>query len=363
MLNIDVRIPTKTFDVPIYKPRLPLANEILPYLESIDKSGWYSNYGPLSRLLESRLAQRIEMKSDNVVTVVNATLALQGAIATAANNQAWNCPSWTFAATAHAVLGAGKNLQFLDISEDWRLDPRDPRSNSTNFVDVLPFGDDVNLERFPDWADNVIVDAAGSFDSIKSLDLGSRFPVGIVISFHPTKALAGGEGALFISNDPDWVSRLRQWANFGFDQNRVAIQTGTNAKMSEYACAVTLASFDKWESDRKQWVELQNWAVATSAEFNLGIHPAMKKGYVSPYWIVEGLPTRIQGLKTSMNVGGVQTRQWWESGCHKMPAFKNYANGDFFRTEAISERTLGLPFFRGISEDQKLKIIEAMKKS
>jgi dTDP-4-amino-4,6-dideoxygalactose transaminase len=363
VLDDEVKISSKTFEVPIYEPRLPLAPKILPYLERIDRSGWYSNYGPLSKLLESRLAHRIGMKSENVVTVVNATLALQGAIATSVNNQGWNCPSWTFAATAHSVLGAGRNLHLLDISEDWRLDPRDPRSFSGNFMDVLPFGDDVNLERFPDGTENVIIDAAGSFDSIKNLDLGSRFPVGVVISFHPTKALAGGEGALFISNDSDWVSRVRGWANFGFDENRIAIRSGTNAKMSEYACAVTLASFDQWESDRKQWVQLLNWATSTSSEFGLGIHPAMRKGYVSPYWIVEGEPTHIERLKALMINEGIQTRQWWGSGCHKMPAFDKYATGAYPRTDSVSERTLGLPFFKGISEDQRGKIIAAFGRS
>jgi dTDP-4-amino-4,6-dideoxygalactose transaminase len=352
--SVTIRHPA--YEVPIFVPLLPLAKKVLPYWESIDASGWYSNFGPLSDLLEERLAKRIGLHESHVVTIVNATLALQGAIATAPKTTLWSCPSWTFAATAHAIVGAHKNLELLDVNQDWRMDPDTSVSESKNFVDVLPFGDEIDLSRFSSRIDNLIIDAAGSFDSIKNLNLPNEFPTGVVMSFHPTKALAGGEGALFISNDSQWVTRVRRWANFGFNDDRTAITDGTNAKMSEYACAVTLASLDEWDSVRNEWLKLRDWALEISTDAELRVHPAMAKGFVSPYWIVQGEPDRIQRLKEMFEINQIQSRQWWGSGCHKMGAFNDSAHGDFRVTDELAISTLGLPFFRSISESQRFKI-------
>jgi dTDP-4-amino-4,6-dideoxygalactose transaminase len=344
---------SKKYSVPIFQPVLPIAEKILPYLESIDQSGWYSNFGPLSRSLESRLAERIGLGPENIVTLVNATLALEGAISTATHSGTWSCPSWTFAASAHAIRGANMNLEFLDVNDDWRMDPLGTKSESGNFLDVLPFGDAIDLSRFSTPPNTLLIDAAGSFDSIYGLNLPENFPIGIVLSFHPTKALAGGEGALFVSNDPKWVTRVRNWANFGFDENRSALTVGTNAKMSEYACAVTLASLDEWDSVRREWIELRNWALEVSEKSNLKVHPAMSRGFVSPYWIVQSDEERIRHLKILLESNDIESRSWWGSGCHKMQAFSEYSCGAFPNTERLAITTIGLPFYRNISEFQK----------
>jgi dTDP-4-amino-4,6-dideoxygalactose transaminase len=82
----------------------------------------------------------------------------------------------------------------------------------------------------------------------------------------------------------------------------------------------------------------------------------MEKGFVSPYWIVQGEPDRIQRLKEMFEFNQIQSRQWWGSGCHKMSAFNDSAHGDFKVTDNLAISTLGLPFFRSISESQRFKI-------
>jgi dTDP-4-amino-4,6-dideoxygalactose transaminase len=353
--------PSETYRVPIFSPSLPRARQILPYLESIDKSGWYSNFGPLSKELEKRIASYTNVATENVVCLVNATLALQGAVSTANRNASWSCPSWTFAATPHAVLSAGKDLELLDITHNWRMNPQNTKNSIGNFIDVLPFGDDLCLDRFSNDTNALIIDAAGSFDSLRNLELDVSYPVGIVISLHPTKALAGGEGAVFISNDSEWVARLRQWANFGFDQHRQAVTPGTNAKMSEYACAVSLSSLDVWDNTRDEWLELQKWSLGCSSDAALKVQPSMNKGFASPYWIVEGEPERIKRLRSLLESRNIQSRQWWGLGCHKMKAFEKIAGGDYRNTDALAITTLGLPYFRGITDDQRCLIEEVLQ--
>ena len=45
--------------IPISQPLLPKTQELLPYLERIDKERFYSNFGPLNTELENRITERL----------------------------------------------------------------------------------------------------------------------------------------------------------------------------------------------------------------------------------------------------------------------------------------------------------------
>ena len=94
-------------ELPVAKPRLPLADEIAPYLRRIDQSRWYSNSGPLVQEFEARLARHAG--GGSVATVANATIGLTLALLTSDLAPGSFCmvPSWTFAATGHAIQLAG----------------------------------------------------------------------------------------------------------------------------------------------------------------------------------------------------------------------------------------------------------------
>lgn len=62
--------------IPLLRPSLPTAYEILPYLEFIDEKHWYSNYGPLVALLEEKLSNRLGCAGPAVVTAASATAGI-----------------------------------------------------------------------------------------------------------------------------------------------------------------------------------------------------------------------------------------------------------------------------------------------
>jgi hypothetical protein len=53
-VTVEVRLPINRH-FPLAKPLLPRAPRIAPYLREIDRTGLYTNFGPLSRSLEERL--------------------------------------------------------------------------------------------------------------------------------------------------------------------------------------------------------------------------------------------------------------------------------------------------------------------
>jgi dTDP-4-amino-4,6-dideoxygalactose transaminase len=47
----------------------------------------------------------------------------------------------------------------------------------------------------------------------------------------------------------------------------------------------------------------------------------------------------------------IETRLWWEKGCHKMPAFSKIPKANLENTEDFSQRYLGLPFHLFLPEN------------
>src|SRR5687768_5876546 len=66
--------------IPVLRPMLPCAERVLPYLKRIDETRLYSNYGPLSRELERRLADTLQLPADGLISASSGTAALVGAI-------------------------------------------------------------------------------------------------------------------------------------------------------------------------------------------------------------------------------------------------------------------------------------------
>jgi dTDP-4-amino-4,6-dideoxygalactose transaminase len=346
--------------IPIFRPSLPIYAQLIPYLKRIDDNGWYSNYGPLSSELEGRIAEYCGLESWQVVTVANATLALEGALSTHINEGEWDCPSWTFAATPSALARSNKRFRFVDIDSDWRVSPQLSSSKNKMIVDVLPFGASIDVSRLGNEVETVLIDAAASFDSLKSIELSAEKQIGMVLSFHATKSLPGGEGAVFISNDKDWVSRVRQWGNFGFSDDRRSEFVGTNSKMNEYSAAVILTSLDNWDEDREKWIEMGNWAKRTSDSNGLRVQPSLNEGFASPYWIIEGEEWKIKSVEKKMQSLDIQTRRWWGYGCHNMTAFEQVPTTPLEKTDLISRTTLGLPFYKNMPVEFKERIESAL---
>lgn len=348
--------------IPVFRPKLPKAAELLPYLERIDDARWYSNFGPLYKEFQARLAAHFGLGADQLVLVSNATvgitLALQAIGLQRPDRQAI-CPSWTFSATPHAIAAAGLSPVFADVdAKTWTLnhdllDDRDVE-RASGIVMVSPFGSPVDTEKWEKYAERhgipVVCDAAASFDAIGR----DEFRIGtipIVISLHATKALPAAEGAIILSTDPDIIERIRQMSNFGFSTTSVAQVLGTNAKISEYNCAVGLAALDVWEKTRARLAEIRDYyrtklqGIPNLVPFGLG------RDYVANYMVIETTGDGYQ-LSNFLSQRGIETRRWWRSGCHQHPAFASFNVKPLPVTRGLGVHTLGLPFYIDLTENE-----------
>ena len=338
MANASVRIP-------VMRPKPPTFPRAAARLVAVDGSGHYSNFGPQERKLRERFAKLLHVDPAQVMTAANATLGLAGAVAILGGSR-WAVPVFTFAATPAAVLAAGTAVAFADVGKDAVLDASEMSANG--FMPVAPFGAAPDLSRWS-GAGRVVHDAAASLGN--DMDLSS-LPAGqaVVFSLHATKVLGAGEGGVVVFGDEADAARFRAWANFGFAGSREAQVAGVNAKMSEYQACYVHAALDSWEKERAEWVEAREQVERMAAA--VGVELLRFGNGVNPYAIAEfkdvGTTLRVESTLAEHGVG---TRRWWSMGCHRMPAYAHLTDEAFPVTDDLAARTLGLPIYRGITEE------------
>jgi dTDP-4-amino-4,6-dideoxygalactose transaminase len=337
--------------IPILVPTVPSVEKFLPYLLKIEANKQYTNFGPLSKLLTSRLGDYFGVSAENVVLAANATLALQGAMETAETSKeaTWEVPSWTFTATASAAVLSQVKFKFVDVDDNGRAQFS---GAATCAVDVLPFGAGPRFAEIPANIETLIVDAAASIDSLQQIKLPSNMRVGLIVSLHATKLLPAGEGGIFLTNDPGWAERFRRWTNFGMAESRISSSVGTNAKLSEFSSAVALASMDSWEQTRNAYRGITARAKDICNRLKIGTFSSLSPENITPYWILRLVsPEQKATLERLLQENLIQCRDWWPAGCHSMPAYSEYSRGKFFNTDVLISRTLALPFHLYLSDN------------
>jgi dTDP-4-amino-4,6-dideoxygalactose transaminase len=350
--------------IPVMKPLLPSVESLVPYLQSIDDTRIYSNFGPLNQALSSRLADYFNVDVDNVLLVSNGTLALQASVATSSvSNAHWTIPSWTFVATAQAVVSAGCRISFEDVKEDtWGLTGSNHRVTD-GVIGVIPFGGSTKLSEWivESARHPVILDAASCFDSCRDLSLVNKHDISVMVSLHATKLVTTGEGGVLIGPKA-WIAEAKRWINFGFFGDRIARRTGTNAKLSELQAAVGLASLDQWGASRESWsTRVQSLGLGLR-EFNVRVQPAVEEGFVTSTLVAlfASSDEKIAAI-AKLTKAKIESREWWGAGVHNMPAFKSSA--EYYSlpiTESLADRTVGLPLYVDMTDEDIERVLTAL---
>lgn len=347
--------------IPLMRPRLPSAAALRPYLDEIDENRWYSNFGPLERRFEARLAAHFGIGEREVVCVANGTQGLSVALQSVVRIPVGYClmPAFTFAATPHAAVSAGLEPWFVDVDEtSWAIEPEAVRALLPRLegpvaavMPVAPFGAPARVAEWDAFSAEtgipVVIDAAAGFDSAQA----GWSPV--VLSLHATKTMGIGEGGVVLCRDTGRIERVRAGRNFGFVGERVARVHGTNAKLSEYGAAVGLAALDAWPETRADFLAVAEayracFAGLSGVDFGPGF---LGGGACSTCNIVLDR-TVADAVIDALRRAGIEARQWWNRGCHREPVFSGCRREPLPVTESLAERVVGLPFYRDLETAQ-----------
>jgi len=358
--------------IPVHRPKLPSCDLILPYLNEIDESRWYSNFGPLLTRFENRLSEHFDVAPAMLTTAANGTLMLVSILKSMniPENSFCIIPSWTFIATPSAACYAGLIPYFVDVDRETQtLNPAILKLQIARIkqpigavIVVAPFGAPIDTKSWDEFTDQtgipVIIDAAAAFDAVKECSEMRLGHSPAMISLHATKVFGVGEGGLVISSNTDLVKKIKLNTSFGFNGNREAITLGYNAKLSEYTAAVGLAALDIWRDTRSAWERVRN-DYMNNLDTRKISHGLSAEWVSSTYNVI--VPEKADRIAALLAQTGIDTRKWWGNGCHQHPAYRHFPKMENLEnTDWLNQSILGLPCAPDLETSQINHICEVL---
>jgi dTDP-4-amino-4,6-dideoxygalactose transaminase len=352
--------------LPLARPAIADPDAVAGATREILASGVLTN-GPYVRRLEARSAEYLGVR--HCVAVASCTAGLMLVLRASQLSGEVVLPSFTFAATAHAVVWNGLRLRFADVRpEDLLLDPaavaRATGVRTSAIMATHTYGAPCDVEALSEVAQRngirLFFDAAHAFGSRRGASMVGGFGDAEVFSLSPTKVLIAGEGGIIATNDDALAERLRIGRDYGNPGDYDTRFVGLNARMSELHAATALASFDDLEDRIRRRNELA-WRYRTVLGALPGIaFPAVAAGDRSTYKDLtilidaERFGMDADGVARALDAEGVQTRRYYSPPVHRQRAYRWLvpANGPLPVTDRVAGQVLSLPLWTGMRDEQ-----------
>jgi len=354
---------------------MPSTDQLIPYLKEIDNNRWYSNFGPLYEKLKQRIATECLQGIDasRLTLVSSGTSAIELALRSLdlPSGSKVLTTSFTFPATIQAIINANLKPVICDIDEhNWFLTPEIAERNLLlhNIAAIVPvaaFGMPVCSESWAQFNQStglpVVVDAAAAL-----LNQSIHDNLVYAFSLHATKPLGAGEGGLVACPTKEQALRIQKLSNFGFEPGRTIIQTGTNAKISEYHCAVGLTQLDRIIEIKNKRLNILNQYQDLFKKYGLSITTQSGLDTFTPasLYVLFDQSNAGNSFESLINQG-IETRRLYLPLIQDFPAFKHnclLASLNFKYAQRVSTQGLALPFHNHLTNNEIEKTVNALSK-
>lgn len=352
--------------VPFLRPSLPPPEDIEAYFRASRSDNWYSNGGPCHSQLVARAGALLGDRA--VVPVSSAGLGLILALRALTGESDDRrrqvlVPSFTFPATASAIVWCGLEPVFCDVDPvGWHLSVDGLRGvlkeragciaaimACSSFGTPPPPGvTSAWLEAAQEAGVPLVIDSAAGLGADTT---GALLPDAEVFSMHATKPLPVGEGGLVVLRDEAVAASVRILANHGLDSRHEAVMIGLNAKLDEWHCATALAGLDRLQASvekrraiaslmrgeaRRHGLQFQQNCDLSAVQFVPTLMPSKAR--------------RAEAVAMSLT-SRVELRTYFDPPLHRMPAFRGCATaGVLGVTDDLASRVVSLPMADDLTE-------------
>ncbi|WP_421782430.1 DegT/DnrJ/EryC1/StrS family aminotransferase [Kiloniella litopenaei] len=358
--------------------RSRINNEINSAINNVLKHGQFI-MGPEVNELEKVLQNYTGAK--HCITCANGTDAIQIALMSIAikpGDQVF-LPSFTFTATAEAIVMLGAEPVFVDVVEDSfnictndlihkiAKNEADKPGKQRAIIAVDLFGNSANYKALHKIArDNsmyLIADAAQSFGatSASGMKVGNMADI-TTTSFFPAKPLGcyGDGGALFTTND-NLAKIIKSIRSHGkgehkYDNTRV----GVNSRLDTLQAAILLQKINILDSE-----------IETRAKNANQYNEALKRHLKTPLlgknvthaWAQYTLRSEHRDhIVNNLKIKNIPTAIYYPKPIHLQPAYKKYGEGygSLPISEKLSQTVFSIPIHAYLNQQDKELICETI---
>ena len=289
---------------------------------------------------------------------------------------------FSFIASSNCLLFERVKPVFVDIRPDtYNIDPSriaaaiTPRTRAILAVDA--FGQPAELDAIEDIASEhglqLIEDSCEALGSEwKGRRCGSFGAAG-AFAFYPNKQITTGEGGCVVTDLDEVAALCRSMRNQGRGETGEWLgheRLGYNYRISDISCALGTSQLRRLDAIiqlRAKAAERYSALLKDVSEVTpQTVLPEVTR--MSWFVYVVRLDDRFtwndrDWLITWLADHGIQTRPYF-TPIHLQPFYVEqfgYRPGDFPVTEHVSERTISLPFFTMISQEQQEQVVASLK--
>jgi perosamine synthetase len=363
-------------EIPLAKPDLgPREEELV--LEVL-RSGSLS-LGPMLARFERALAEWLGV--DDAVAVSSGTAALHlgvRAVGWRGGDEVITSPL-SFVASANCLLYEDATPVFCDVDPvTLNLDPEAARAaigeRTAGLLPVDIFGYPADLPALSALAAErglgVLEDGCEALGAVDSdgVKVGARGDP-CTFAFYANKQLTTGEGGALIPPGPEVAARVRSERNQGraADMGRLEHERlGFNYRLTDTSAAIGLAQLERAEEILARRAELARLYGERLADVEGLTLPCDDRGAERRSWFVYVVQLPEHADRDAAIAGlaqrGIAAKPYLPC-IHLMPFYRErfgFAGGEFPVAESFAERSLGLPFFTAMSEEQVDRVAGAL---
>ncbi|TVP44538.1 MAG: aminotransferase class I/II-fold pyridoxal phosphate-dependent enzyme [Gemmatimonadales bacterium] len=357
------------------RPNIGDRKRLFERLNDLLDRRWLTNGGRYEQEFEERIAEAAGVR--HCVATSNGTVALQLAARALDLRGEVILPSFTFAATAHALEWQGITPVFADIdpathnlSVDHVESLITPRTSGV--VGVHVWGRPCDVEGLGELSRRrglaLLFDAAHAFGCTHGGTPIGSFGDAEVFSFHATKFLNSFEGGAVVTNNDELATRVRLMKSYGFSDHNLTTSVGTNGKLTEAAAAMGLTSLESM----RHFIEINQATHARYLAELEGLPGVSMVKYDDSersnfQYVVMEVDAPIAGLSRDelqrvLEAENVLARRYFHPGCHRMePYASRLPTARLPHTEALAERVLSLPTGTAVAPSAVSRICEIIR--
>lgn len=366
---------------PIFKTRVPIVRPVLPSFadlaadaEELLSSGMVTKGRHLLDF-EQAVAEHLGVR--HAVAVSSCTTGLMLTYKCLGLTGEVVIPSFTFMATASALVWAGLRPVFADVNfGTTNLDPVAAEEAITPdtcaIVAVHNFGNPADLDALRSVADRkgvrLICDAAHGFGALyKGRPLGAQADAQ-VFSLSPTKLVIAGEGGIVATNDGGLAGRIRMGREYGNNGSYDSAFPGINARLPEFNALMGLHSLRKLNA-----AALRRNAVASLYRDTLSAVPgiafqqvaATNRHSYKDFSVTvdkQAFGLNRDELARALDAENIDTRRYYDPPVHRQIAYAHFSSlSDLLdNTDLLAARSLSLPMWSEMSDETVLRICAAI---
>lgn len=335
----------------------------------IERGTWWAN-GPEIDAFEDQIADWTDR--EHAVAVNSGTTALYGMLlAHDVTDGEVIVPSFTFPATANAVVAAGAKPVFAEIERNsLALDVESVRehvTDETRAVMPIHFGGDVAKDIFElrDLCDEedlfLFEDACHSLGATYDGERVGSFGDAASFSFCFNKVITTGEGGMVVTDSAEVKRQLKMLRSHGRNEEKEYITYGHNFRLSSISAALGGTQVEKLDHiirRRREMAAYLNDALDGIEGLHLPRFPEERQSIYQLYNLRFEESSVQRALAEHLDDRGIPTRVTYDP-VHLTTYYREewgYERGALPVTEEVSEKILTLPFHMDLDESDLQRI-------